>query len=107
MAFVVIMATFQGYTIISGISKMVSLFDRWHIGTEGMRYFGSLTLICVVLILFPQTFIIGNFLMAATILWIICMQLSIKNIKGAAIEIPYLLMNLLLVYMQYPKLYSK
>jgi hypothetical protein len=40
--------------------------------------------------------------MAITILFIICLQLSVKDLKGAAIEVPFLLMNLLAIYLQHP-----
>lgn len=55
-----------------------------------------------LLILFPRTFVWGNTIMAATILCIICIQLNESNLRGAAIEGPFLLLNLLIIYLQYP-----
>jgi hypothetical protein len=60
------------------------------------------TLVSAVLILFPRTFVTGNFLMAAAILLILCLQLSLKDLRGAAIELPFLLMNLIAIYLQHP-----
>jgi hypothetical protein len=64
--------------------------------------FGAVTLVSSLLILFPKTFIWGNFLMAATILCLVCFHLLDKNLKGAAIELPFLLINLVIIYLQYP-----
>ena len=53
-------------------------------------------------IAFPKTFVWGNFLMAATILLIMCFHLLDKDLKGFAIELPFLLLNLLIIYLQHP-----
>ena len=58
--------------------------------------------IAALLILFPKTFVWGNFLMATGILMIICFQLLNKDLKGAAVEIPFLLLNLVIIYLQHP-----
>jgi len=63
---------------------------------------GLITILAALLILFPKTFIWGNFLMAAGILLIICFHLLDKDIKGVAIEIPFLLLNLIIIYLQHP-----
>jgi len=63
---------------------------------------GVVTLLASVLILFPKTFVLGNFLMAAGILLIICLQLLNKDLKSVAIEIPFLLLNLVIIYLQHP-----
>ena len=44
----------------------------------------------------------GNFLMGAGILLIICFQISERDFKGAIIELPFLLLNLLIIYLQHP-----
>lgn len=59
-------------------------------------------MLSAVLILFPKTFVWGNFLMAAGILMIICFQLLDKNLKGVAVEIPFLLLNFIIIYLQHP-----
>lgn len=40
--------------------------------------------------------------MAAGILLIICLQLLNKEMNGAAIEIPFLFLNLVIIYLQHP-----
>lgn len=100
--FVVFMGFKQGWAMFSGKAEMLAMFGKWHFNNLSLITLGTISLLSALLILFPQTFVFGNFLMAATILLIICMQLSTKSLKGAAIELPFLLMNLLIIYLQYP-----
>lgn len=100
--FVVFMGLKQGWAMVTGKPEMLDMFGKWHFSNKGLFLFGSVTLLSALMILFPQTFIIGNILMATTILFIICLQLSIKDLKGAAIEVPFLLMNVVIIYLQYP-----
>lgn len=51
---------------------------------------------------FPKTFVWGDFLMAAGILLIICFHLLDKDVKGVLIELPFLLLNMVITYLQYP-----
>ena len=100
--FVVYMGFKQGWAMISVKPQMLDMFGKWHFSSTGIVAFGIITLLSALLILFPQTFTAGNILMAITILVIIGLQLSIKDVKGALIEIPFLLMNLVLIWLQYP-----
>ncbi|MDQ2718770.1 MAG: hypothetical protein M3Z26_03250 [Bacteroidota bacterium] len=61
-----------------------------------------LTLVAAVLILFPQTFFIGNLINAAIILSVLALALKTGNIKLALIEIPFLLMPLVMIYLGHP-----
>lgn len=99
---VVFMGFKQGWAMITGTPQMLDMFGKWHFSNKGLFLFGAITILSALLILFPQTFVIGNILMAITILMIICLQLSIKNLTGAAIEAPFLLMNLLIMLLGYP-----
>jgi hypothetical protein len=100
--FVVFMGLKQGWGMLTGKSEMLAMFGKWHFNKQNLMAFGAITILSASLILFPRTFIFGNVLMASTILFIIGLQLSVKDIKGAAIELPFLLMNLLIIYLQYP-----
>ena len=63
----------------------------------------SVALLAVaVLVLFPQTFFIGNVLNAITILLIMAYAIQSGNLKIALIEVPFLLMPLLLIWLQHP-----
>lgn len=55
-----------------------------------------------IILLFPQTFFIGNLINAIMILVIMALALRTGNYKIALIEIPFLLMPLLLIYLGHP-----
>lgn len=92
----------QGYAMFAGKPEMMNLFSRWGFGRSGIMLTGIITIAAALLILFPRTFVWGNFLMAAGILMIICFHLQDKDLKGVAIELPFLLLNLLIIYLQHP-----
>jgi hypothetical protein len=92
----------QGWSMLSGKPAMLDMFAKWNFGRTAVAVFGGLTLLSAMLIVFPATFLKGNFLMAASILLIICFQLQEHNIKGAVIELPFLFLNLLTIFLQHP-----
>lgn len=98
----VFMGLKQGWAMFSGKEEMLTLFSKWHITKTGVMVNGIITMVSAVLILHPKTFLWGNFLMAAGILLIICFHLLDKDLKGVAIELPFLLLNLVIIYLQYP-----
>lgn len=55
-----------------------------------------------VLVLFPATFFIGNLINALTIVLIMALSLNSGNVKTALIEIPFLLMPLVLIWLGHP-----
>lgn len=92
----------QGWAMFSGKSEMLELFGKWNVGKQGVMVLGSFTLLSVVLMLVPKTFVWGNFLMAAGILLIICFHLLDKNLKGVMTELPFFLLSLVIIYLQHP-----
>lgn len=92
----------QGWAMFTGKSEMLDMFSKWNFSKTGVMINGAITMIAALLILFPKTFLVGNFLMAAGILMIICLHLLDKDLKGVAIEIPFLLLNLVIIYLQHP-----
>ncbi|MBC9913829.1 DoxX family protein [Chitinophaga varians] len=100
--FAVCMGLKQGYAMFSGKPEMLEMFGKWGIGKTGVMINGIITMVAAVLILFPRTFVWGNFLMALGILLIICFHLMDKDLKGVLIELPFLLLNLVIIYLQYP-----
>ena len=99
---IVFMGVKQGMAMMTGNPEMLEMFGKWDFGKLGVMVFGALTLLSTVLIIVPKTFVWGNFLMAATILFIICFQLFHGNLKGAAVEVPFLLLNLIVLYLRHP-----
>ncbi|WP_344830976.1 DoxX family protein [Chryseobacterium ginsenosidimutans] len=98
----VFMGLKQGYAMLSGKPEMVEMFSKWNFNKTGLSINGSITILASLLILFPKTFVWGNFLMAAGILLIICFHLLDKDLKGVLIELPFLLLNMIIIYLQYP-----
>lgn len=98
----VFMGLKHGWNMFTTKPEMLEMFGKWNVSKNAVIINGAVTLIASVLILFPKTFIWGNFLMAAGILLIICLQLLHKDLKGVAIEVPFLLLNLIIIYLQYP-----
>lgn len=98
----VFMGLKQGYAMFSGKPEMLAMFGKWNFNKTAVMINGAVTIIAALLIIFPKTFVWGNFLMAAGILMIICLQLLNKDLKGAAIELPFLMLNLFIIYLQHP-----
>ncbi|BAP31257.1 uncharacterized protein CHSO_2220 [Chryseobacterium sp. StRB126] len=92
----------QGIAMFSGKPEMTALFGKWGFDKTGLMINGAVTILASILILFPKTFVWGNFLMAAGILLIICFHLMDKDFKGVLIELPFLFLNLLIIYLQHP-----
>ncbi len=102
MLVAVFMGLKQGYAMFTGKPEMLEMFSKWNFSKTAVMINGAITVIGALLILFPKTFIWGNFLMAAGILMIICFHLLDKDLKGVAIELPFLLLNLVIIYLQHP-----
>ncbi|QHW00308.1 hypothetical protein [Spirosoma endbachense] len=67
-----------------------------------MPFFGVLSIVIGLMLLFPQTFFISNLLNAVTIVLIMALSLRAGNTSMALIEIPFLAMPLLLIWLTYP-----
>lgn len=99
---ILFMGTKQGLAMVSVKQELLDILSKFGFNESGVMILGFITLLSTLLIAIPKTFVIGNFLMGATILMILCFQLSIGNLKGAAIEVPFLLLNLLAIYLKHP-----
>jgi hypothetical protein len=98
----VFMGLKQGYAMFIGKPEMLEMFSKWGFSKTGVMINGAITMISALLILHPKTFVWGNFIMAAGVLMIICLHLFDKDLKGMAIELPFLLLNLIIIYLQHP-----
>lgn len=102
LLFVVFMGIKQGYSMISGSPEIVKMLEDLNFNNTEILLFGIVTLISSFLIFHPKTFFMGNLIIGVTIGLLIFLQIQNQNIKGAVIEIPFLLMNIVLVYWKYP-----
>ncbi|ATL48924.1 hypothetical protein COR50_18100 [Chitinophaga caeni] len=80
-------------------SKMIADLG---ISSSVLPYFGVFSIIIGLMLFFPQTFFTGNLLQAITIVLIMALALRGGHYKIALIEIPFLLMPLLLIWLKYP-----
>lgn len=64
--------------------------------------FGFLTIVIGVLLLIPKTFFLGNVLNAMSVILIMALALRAGNLKMTLIEIPFLAMPLIMIWLKYP-----
>jgi cation transport ATPase len=110
--------------IISGILILITAFLSFKHGWEGLTMnakpgetnmmtelgigktmlfiISILSLAVGLMVLFPQTFFAGCLVNAAMILVIMALALKTGHLKTALIEIPFLLMPLLMIYLGHP-----
>lgn len=67
-----------------------------------MPILGVSSIIVGILLLIPKTFFIGNLINAITILLIMAFALRAGNYKIALMEIPFLAIPLILIWLKYP-----
>lgn len=67
-----------------------------------MPYFGVFSILIGLMLFFPQTFFISNILQAVTIVLIMALSLRAGNFKIALIEIPFLALPLIMIWLKYP-----
>ena len=82
--------------------EAVNMLTELGIGELGGKVMSVFTIAVGLLILFPQTFFAGNLLNAALILLIMALSLKTGNLKTALIEIPFLLMPLVMIWLGHP-----
>lgn len=67
-----------------------------------MPVFSFSAILVGILLLIPKTFFIGNLLNAISVLFIMTFALQAGNFRIALIEIPFLAIPLLLIWLKYP-----
>lgn len=78
------------------------MFASLGLETAMIKAISILSLAIAVMILFPQTFFAGNLANAAVILLIMALALKAGNLRTALIEIPFLLIPLVMIYLGHP-----
>lgn len=64
--------------------------------------FGGLTILIGILLIIPKTFFLGNMLNAISIVIIMALAVRSGNFKMVLMEIPFLIMPLVLIWLKYP-----
>lgn len=83
-------------------AEQAKMMANLGITTTIMPYFGALSILIGLMLFFPQTFFIANVLNAVTIVLIMALSLRAGDYKMALIEIPFLALPLLLIWLKYP-----
>ena len=89
----------------AGVTGSASPAAKALIGSLGISRpvgLGGLNLLAAGLLLFPPTFFTGNFLHAASILLIMAYTLRADHLQTVLIEVPFLLLPLLLIWLKHP-----
>jgi hypothetical protein len=63
---------------------------------------GLLTCVGAILIIFPPTFFAANVISSAVVLYLAAVQSKAHNVRGALLELPFVLLPLLVLYLGYP-----
>lgn len=92
----------HGWGMVTGEPKMLEMFGKWEIGKTGVLFFGVVGIIASILLLFPKTFFLGNFITATILLMLTALYLQQRDIKGALIELPFMILPLVMIYLQHP-----
>ena len=82
--------------------EALKMLTELNINRSYMPYLGIATILVAVLVLFPKTFFIGNLLNALTIVIIMALALRADHYKIALMEIPFLLIPLVLIWLKHP-----
>jgi hypothetical protein len=76
--------------------------SSWGISKPIQTIISVITILSALMILFPQTFFVGNIIAAMLFILLMCFQLNTGNIKAALSEIPFLLITLTMIYLGHP-----
>lgn len=82
--------------------ESLKMMNELGISESVIPYFGALTIVVGVLLLIPKTFFLGNVLNAMSILLIMALSLKAGNYKIALVEIPFLALPLIMIWLKYP-----
>jgi hypothetical protein len=78
------------------------MMNEMGISESVIPFFGILTLAIGILLLIPKTFFLGNVLNAMAIVLIMALALRTGNFRMALMEIPFLLIPLVMIWLKYP-----
>jgi len=92
----------HSWPILNNDPESLSMFSTWNVSKALLKSISILTLAGGVLILFPKTFFWGNYLNAAIIVFMMMQFLRVGDIKHLLIEIPFLAMPFILLYLKHP-----
>ena len=83
-------------------ADQVKMMASLGIQQPAMPYLGVFSILTGLMLFFPQTFFISNILNAITIVLIMALSLKAGDYKTALIEIPFLILPMVLIWLKYP-----
>lgn len=83
-------------------AEQLKMMTKLGITKTVVPYFGVFSIIIGLMLFFPQTFFISNVLNAITIVLIMALSLKAGDYKMALMEIPFLAMPLIMIWLKYP-----
>jgi len=92
----------HGLDMVTGKSSVLEMFAKWNINKNGVQVLGAIGLIATAFLVFPKTFVLGNLITAALILFMMVQFLKAGDRKGFLIELPFFLLPFLLIYLRHP-----
>jgi len=102
LLFSLVMGFKHGIAMALAKPQMIEMFGKWNINKTGIQVLGVVGIVATVFLIFPRTFVWGNLITAAMILFIMVQFLKDRDMKGVLIELPFLIIPLLLIYLQHP-----
>jgi uncharacterized membrane protein YphA (DoxX/SURF4 family) len=85
-----------------GDAQSLKMMQDLGLSTTTLPFFGLLTILAGVLLLIPKTFFLGNVLNAMSIVLIMALALRVGYLKMALIEIPFLAIPFIMIWLKYP-----
>lgn len=82
--------------------QSLKMMDELGISESVIPLMAALTILVGILLLIPKTFFWGNVLNAMSIVLIMALALRAGNLKMVLIEIPFLIMPLIMIWLKYP-----
>lgn len=82
--------------------ESVKMMENLGISETFIPYLAAVAIAVGVLLLIPKTFFLGNMLNAILVVMIMGLALRAGNYRIALIEIPFLVMPLVMIWLKYP-----
>lgn len=82
--------------------RSLNMMSELGISDGAVPVMGVLTILTGILLLFPKTFFWGNVLHAMSIVLIMALALRAGNVKMVLMEIPFLMIPLVMIWLKYP-----
>jgi hypothetical protein len=102
IAFTAFMGVKHGWSALNPTPANSVMMQSLKLSTLLVKTIGVLTIIGAMLVLFPFTFFWGNILNASLIVLMMGLFIQARDTKMVAMEIPFLLIPLVLIYLKHP-----